>query len=892
MKKNILIVIYFLLFSPGLFSHISDIVFDDTQIHEFHLTFHHENFWDLLWEEYDTDRDYIPADFEFDGQVYLNVGVKFKGLKSMSYPTPKKPFKIKFDKFVEDQEFYGLKKLSLSNGYYDPTCIREKISYDLINKYLPASRTNFIKLYINGDYWGLYTNVEQVDKKFLHKNFGANENGNLFKGDPAGTLEWHGYNQESYYNYYELKTNEDENDWSDLVNMIDVLNNSSDHDFQDSFEQVFHIHNYLCFHAINNFLVNLDSYFCSGHNYYVYHRTDSDRFIHIPWDFNTAFGTQTNSLEYEEILNFSVLWEHPNISRPLGQRPFDFQEYVDIYLKDFKYLIEEEITEDILFPRIDSLADLIRPAVYADTLKMFSNQEFEEGLELDLNYHDHVIFGLKSFISNRINSIEQELLNYTIPEFSFGLFINEFLANNDQTLADEFGEYDDWLEIYNANEETIDLSGMFLSDNPAFPDKWKFPDNTEINAGEFLIVWLDNDPEQGDLHTNFKLNEDGEFIGLYYQDGVLALDSLIFNNQSSDISFGRYPDGSENWQFMPEPTPETSNIQGNYPPQLSDFHQIPLIPSSSENVNVTIKAIDDNSINSVILYYSFGREFYPIYMFDNGQNNDGFAGDAVYGCYITQQLSGTIVSYYIEAEDNEQVIARFPENNNLIEYEVDYNCPSLFINEFLALNRTTNQDPEGEYDDWIEIYNASEEAINISGMYITDDLTDHSHWYQIPETNPDSTTIQPGDFILLWADNDSADGILHLGFNLTGSGEQIGLFAYYGTTPIDTLSFGIQSMDVSFGRNPDGSENWEFFTEPTPAFSNTGLDIPQNLIIYFQNGSLFLEWDAVPGAEYYSVYSSYTPDGIYSLEATNVTGTIFEERNPENKKFYYVTANH
>lgn len=892
MTKRITIILSTLIFFPYLFSHISDIVFDDTQIHEFYLTFHQENFWDLLWEEYDTDRDYIQADFEFNEQVYENVGVRFKGLKSMSYPTDKKPFKIKFDKFNLDQEFYGLKKISLSNNYYDPTFIREKLSYDLINKYLPSSRTNFIKLFINGDYWGLYTNVEQIDKKFLKKNFSNNEDGNLFKGDPSGTLEWWGSNPENYYQMYELKTNEEANDWADLVNMINVLNNTSDRDFIELFEQVFHTHNYLFFHAINNFLVNLDSYFCSGHNYYIYHRTDSDKFIHIPWDFNTAFGTQTGNLDYEEVLNFPILWvSPPNIPRPLSQRIFDFQEYIDIYLRNFRFLRDTLIREDILFSRIDSLINLIRPAVYADTLKMFSNQEFEQNQDQDIILEGgHLIFGLKPFISSRIISIEQELINYEIPEPSTEIFINEFLANNDLILADEFGEYDDWLEIYNTNEETIDLSGMFLSDNPTYPDKWKFPENTEINAGDFLIVWLDNDPEQGDLHTNFKMNEDGEFIGLYHQDGVLALDSLSFGNQLSDISFGRYPDGSDFWQFMPEPTPGTYNTQGNDPPELSNFQQVPLTPTSSENVNVTIQATDDNYIYLVTLYYSNGGDFFPIYMLDNGLYNDGSVGDGIYGCFIPQQSPGTIISYYIEAEDNQEMITGYPGNDILIEYEVDYIRPSLYINEFLAINRTTNQDPQGSYADWLEIYNAGANAIDIGGLYITDDLTDYSQWYKIPETHPDSTTIPPGDFLLLWADDDEEDGILHLNFNLNGDGEQIGLFAYYGTTPIDTLSYDMQTADISYGRNTDGSPNWEYFTEPTPGFSNSGLESPENIIIYYDNGSIFLEWDEVTGATFYTVYSSSTPDGIFSLEQTGIEETFWEDQVLEGKKFYYVTA--
>jgi hypothetical protein len=145
----------------------------------------------------------------------------------------------------------------------------------------------------------------------------------------------------------------------------------------------------------------------------------------------------------------------------------------------------------------------------------------------------------------------------------------------------------------------------------------------------------------------------------------------------------------------------------------------------------------------------------------------------------------------------------------------------LRINEILALNESVNSDDYNEYDDWIELFNDSQEAIDIGGMYITDDLSQPG-MYQIPVTSPDSTTIQPGEFLLLWADKDPQQGILHVDLRLSGDGEQIGLsrkkdsvFVY-----VDSLVFGPQSNDVSWGRYPDGGEELTFFTIPTPTSKN------------------------------------------------------------------------
>lgn len=144
------------------------------------------------------------------------------------------------------------------------------------------------------------------------------------------------------------------------------------------------------------------------------------------------------------------------------------------------------------------------------------------------------------------------------------------------------------------------------------------------------------------------------------------------------------------------------------------------------------------------------------------------------------------------------------------------------INEFLAANQANNADPQGEFDDWIELYNAGASPVNLGGMFITDDLADPTK-YMIPTGFAAQTTIQAGGRLVLWADRDTADGPLHLGFELDGDGEEIGLYASDGVTPVDTITFGDQRTDVSYGRMPDGSATtWRYFSPPTPGSPNTG----------------------------------------------------------------------
>lgn len=141
------------------------------------------------------------------------------------------------------------------------------------------------------------------------------------------------------------------------------------------------------------------------------------------------------------------------------------------------------------------------------------------------------------------------------------IFINEFMASNDHTVADELGEYDDWIEIYNDNDAAINLSGYYLTDDFSDPFKWAFPDTVIAGKG-FLLIWTDGDSEQGNLHAPFKLNSTGEEIGLF--DGHSFIDSLQFDAQTHDISYGRMPDGGSSWHYFVDATANEPNVTSSF----------------------------------------------------------------------------------------------------------------------------------------------------------------------------------------------------------------------------------------------------------------------------------------------------------------------------------------
>jgi hypothetical protein len=133
--------------------------------------------------------------------------------------------------------------------------------------------------------------------------------------------------------------------------------------------------------------------------------------------------------------------------------------------------------------------------------------------------------------------------------FPGDIVINEFLADNGSTIADQDGEYDDWIELYNNTGQDISLTGVLLSDDYAEPYTWSFPD-TIIAANDYLIVWADKDDEQEGLHADLKLSKSGEEIILSNPDTTL-IDSIQFGQQFTDTTFGRYPNGTGDFQFMP-----------------------------------------------------------------------------------------------------------------------------------------------------------------------------------------------------------------------------------------------------------------------------------------------------------------------------------------------------
>jgi spore coat protein H len=166
-----------------------------------------------------------------------------------------------------------------------------------------------------------------------------------------------------------------------------------------------------------------------------------------------------------------------------------------------------------------------------------------------------------SDMGGQLTRFPDTFLTVTYPLLSGPLYINEFVASNKGITVDEYGEYDDWAEIYNASDEQVWLADYFLSDNNGSPGKYRFPE-IYLQPERFYLVWLDDTPVQGPNHAKFKISKDGERLLLSERPslGFALVDSIKFGIQETNISFGREVDGGPDWISFPSPTPQYSNL--------------------------------------------------------------------------------------------------------------------------------------------------------------------------------------------------------------------------------------------------------------------------------------------------------------------------------------------
>lgn len=495
MKKIIILFLTFLTFQFAASAQFDGMnIFGTGQVVKIELTFSQTGYWDSLVANYATET-LMLADVKITDNLgvntYPSIGVRLKGNSTYSHPGNKKSFKIDFNKYVSGQNHDGLKKLNFNNCYKDPSFMREKLFFDVCKAAnVPAPRVNYANVYMNGTFWGFYAMVEQIDDQFLDWNI-LEDTGNLFKaGDNfngsnlAADLMYYGTQDSDYAGRYELKTNETANDWSDLVSLIDYINNSTDADFENLFSSKFNHTNLLRSIALDNLFSNLDGYLNSARNYYLYHNMLTNKWEWIKWDANESFGTY--SAGPGNLTQLAPNYAATN--RPLLTRIFANQNLYEQYQIQMCSLMDEFFNSTYMNTKADEIKALIQTSVYADVNKQYTSAQFDSNIENDISAGGgpgggQSIYGIKSFVSARASYMSGQI------DCSLGL---SDLGNNETVIYPN--PFTDFVTL-NSNELIETVAVYNLQGQLQFQ-------NTAVNAMSYTLETANFTPGMYIIKTN------------------------------------------------------------------------------------------------------------------------------------------------------------------------------------------------------------------------------------------------------------------------------------------------------------------------------------------------------------------------------------------------------
>ena len=706
------ILFSFLLMSSCAFFHLNAQNFyqrDSIQVIEIFFSFSN---WDAQLDANEATETYIYADsIRINGTSFDSCGVRYKGNSSYNPSNQKNPLRIELNTIKANQDYQGFTDIKLSNGYKDPSMIREILTYQILENYMDCPRSNFARVYINGQYRGVYTNNESIKDDFNEAHYYADDT--YFKCNPVGgagpgggtspDLKYLGTDSTSYFNGYELKSTYG---WNRLVTLCNTLNN----DFQN-IESTLDIDRAIWMLAFNNVLVNLDSYNGAFRQNYYISWDKNGRFVPTVWDVNMSFGgfpggTGSGAFTPSALDPFS---NSTSVNHPLIQQIMANPLYKRMYTAHVRTMVQEMFESGQYETWAQSLMALADSSVQADPYKFYSYNQFLNSLTTavagggpgggssipgikalmdaraqffstnaayllqapailshgatasPLNYgstttlianvsnETNVYLGYRTDHTLKFNRVQMyddgahndgaagdhtygvempvngllfeyyiyadnnnagkfsparaehefHTLAVTFPAPAVGsLLINEVLASNDALLFDLNGEDDDWIELVNTTNTTIDLAGFYLSDDPLNLMAWAFPAGTTIPANGYLLVWADKDTLQQGLHANFKISADGEYV--YLSNGLNVHDQISFGPQIANISYGRCPDAGLDFATI-LPTPLANN-NCNIGIQEMEVLQVQVYPnpfldvlhivSHEEQVQITVRNIN------------------------------------------------------------------------------------------------------------------------------------------------------------------------------------------------------------------------------------------------------------------------------------------------------------
>lgn len=359
-----------------------------------------------------VDHQYGMADVTVDGETVLGVGLRYKGNGTFieGQQFGRLPFKIDFNEYDDDLKFRGLTKINFNNNASDPSLLREALSYEMFREAgIPCSRIGFARLTltVTGEFedksLGLYTVVEQVDKRFLKDRYGSAD-GLLLKPSTFGVFRDLGDDWKEYEIGYVPKTDPTEQQKQRVIEFAKLLQHADDEKFNSQLEDYLDVDQFLRFLAVNVLLCNLDSFLGGSQNHYIYLEPESNKFQFLPWDMDHSFGAFPLEGTAHSRRNLSI--DQPGGEKHrLIRRVLAIPEHKATYYSYLNQYLETSFEEEKLKRQISETADFVRPLVSINgpnALKRFDRVLADRPSGDELH-------PMKYFVEKRIQSVRRQL---------------------------------------------------------------------------------------------------------------------------------------------------------------------------------------------------------------------------------------------------------------------------------------------------------------------------------------------------------------------------------------------------------------------------------------------------------------------------------------------------
>ena len=380
--------------------------YDQASLRTIFIDFPDEDWEDQMEAFKETDIE-VPGTLTIDGRTYGDVDFSFRGASSfMMVPEGRKrSLNVTLDNVHNDQNISGYNSLNLLNSHTDPTFVRSVLYLQAARDYLPAAKANWVRVVINGENWGVYVNIQQVDKPFLAEWY-KTKNGTRWKvpGSPNGRggLEYLGTDVAAYKQIYEIKGDDDPKAWAALMELTRVLNQTPTESLEQALAPMLDVDNVLRFLAVESALVNNDGYWVRASDYNIY-RDTKGRFHVIPHDTNETFPSRGGGRGFgrggDSLLD--PLTGLNDTSKPLRSKLLAVPALRARYLTYVRQVATRWLDWNALQPIVTRSQALIAAEVKADTKRLDDYSAFEQGAA-----------GLKTFADER----RQYLLSYAPPQ--------------------------------------------------------------------------------------------------------------------------------------------------------------------------------------------------------------------------------------------------------------------------------------------------------------------------------------------------------------------------------------------------------------------------------------------------------------------------------------------